>query len=121
VRFYHVINLDVAKIEFFIIRPKSPIILYLRTYSPKTSVFKFGILSLIDALHNFRVIFLESVKTLCKLGMFFNVLLYFPNSFRRYNTPKIYPRSARAETRNRAKDELKRVINAVERVRKWSE
>ncbi|KAI6224437.1 BCL7-like protein C28H8.1 [Aphelenchoides fujianensis] len=37
----------------------------------------------------------------------------------RFSTPKSYPRSARAETRNRAKDELKRVINAVERVRKW--
>ncbi|CAD5225635.1 unnamed protein product [Bursaphelenchus xylophilus] len=37
----------------------------------------------------------------------------------RYSTPKSYPRSARAETRNRAKDELKRVINAVEKVRKW--
>ncbi|KAI6215835.1 hypothetical protein M3Y94_00431300 [Aphelenchoides besseyi] len=37
----------------------------------------------------------------------------------RFSTPKSYPRSARAETRNRAKDELKRVINAVDRVRKW--
>jgi len=37
----------------------------------------------------------------------------------RYSTPKSYTRSARTETRNRAKDELKRVINAVERVRKW--
>ncbi|KAI6189143.1 hypothetical protein M3Y98_00430700 [Aphelenchoides besseyi] len=40
-------------------------------------------------------------------------------SLRRFSTPKSYPRSARAETRNRAKDELKRVINAVDRVRKW--
>jgi len=33
---------------------------------------------------------------------------------------KLFPlRGARAETRNRAKDELRRVINAVERVRKW--
>jgi len=28
-------------------------------------------------------------------------------------------RSLRAETRNRAKDDLKRVINAIEKVRKW--
>uniref|UniRef100_A0AC34F9D9 BCL7-like protein n=1 Tax=Panagrolaimus sp. ES5 TaxID=591445 RepID=A0AC34F9D9_9BILA len=28
-------------------------------------------------------------------------------------------RSQRAETRNRAKDDLKRVINAIEKVRKW--
>jgi len=35
-------------------------------------------------------------------------------------TSKLFPlRGARAETRNRAKDELRRVINAVERVRKW--
>ncbi len=34
---------------------------------------------------------------------------------------KLFPlRAGRAETRNRAKDELRRVINAVERVRKWS-
>ncbi|KAI1729522.1 BCL7-like protein [Ditylenchus destructor] len=32
---------------------------------------------------------------------------------------KVFPRAQRAETRNRAKDELKRVINAVDKVRKW--
>lgn len=31
----------------------------------------------------------------------------------------MYARSQRAETRNRAKDELKRVINSVDKVRKW--
>ncbi|KAI6170360.1 BCL7-like protein C28H8.1 [Aphelenchoides bicaudatus] len=39
----------------------------------------------------------------------------------RFSTPKSYPRSARAETRNRTKEELKRVINSVERVRKWEQ
>ena len=31
----------------------------------------------------------------------------------------MYSRNQRAETRNRAKDELKRVINSVDKVRKW--
>jgi len=35
------------------------------------------------------------------------------------SSAKVFPRTQRAETRNRAKDELKRVINAVDKVRKW--
>ncbi|VDN50418.1 unnamed protein product [Dracunculus medinensis] len=31
----------------------------------------------------------------------------------------MYARNQRAETRNRAKDELKRVINSLDKVRKW--
>lgn len=33
----------------------------------------------------------------------------------------MYARNQRAETRNRAKDELKRVINSLDKVRKWYE
>lgn len=36
------------------------------------------------------------------------------------STSKVFSgRTQRTETRNRAKDELKRVINAVDKVRKW--
>jgi hypothetical protein len=39
-----------------------------------------------------------------------------PNS----NNPKLFgPRALRSETRAKAKDDIKRVMNAIEKVRKW--
>ncbi|VDK86040.1 unnamed protein product [Onchocerca ochengi] len=45
------------------------------------------------------------------------ILLLYDTSW--LNQQHMYARSQRAETRNRAKDELKRVINSVDKVRKW--
>lgn len=35
------------------------------------------------------------------------------------NNPKFGPRALRSETRAKAKDDIKRIMNAIEKVRKW--